>query len=69
MLQAARPRFARSDPHRRRRTAIGLSALLLAMLPVWLPSHAVAQTLPAAISDAPRDVRFILMAPNGANRT
>jgi hypothetical protein len=61
MFLASWQRFAGSAPHRRRRTAIGLSALLFAILPAWLPSHATAQTMPAEISNAPRNIRFIVM--------
>jgi hypothetical protein len=51
----------------RRRAVIALSALLLAALPVCLPSHARAQAIPDALSASPRDTRFILMPPNAGN--
>lgn len=46
---------------------IGLAALVLTTLPVWLPSHTWAQTIPAALGGTPRDVRFLVMqtTPDG----
>jgi hypothetical protein len=61
MPRASWPWFAGSVPHRWCRIAIGRSALLFAMFSAWLPSHAAAEALPAAISNEPKDVRFILM--------
>lgn len=40
---------------------IRLAALVLNTLPVWLPSHTWARTIPAALSGTPRDVRFLVM--------